>query len=162
VSDVALIDRAQIYDLMVRYGRANDTADVDLVRTCFTGDLTAEVVPWTERFEGIEAFLVSWTRGTAAFASTHHFSNFTFDVDGDAGSYSCLLIAQHWPRGTVASAETPMYTIGGLYENRVRRTPEGWRITELLLTILWCSGDPQVLGHLGPHVSKPAAQLPRA
>ena len=108
VNDAALADRARIYDLMVRYGRANDTADLELVRTCFTDDLVAEVVPWTERFEGLEAFLESWTRGMAAFHSTHHFSNFTFEVDGDEGAYSCLLIGQHWARGTVGSAGTPI------------------------------------------------------
>jgi hypothetical protein len=152
---VALTDREQIYDLMVRYGRANDTHDTDLVRTCFTDDVVAEYEPYTGPLRGWDVFLRSWVDGLELIDCAHQFTNFTFELEGDEGSYSCLLIAQHWPRGAGVSADVPIYTVGARYDNRVRRTEEGWRITDLHLTVLWVSGDPHVFDHIHRGASRP-------
>ncbi len=142
-------DREEIYDLMVRYGRATDTHDIELARTCFAADVSAQYEPFGRPLEDYDALMTSWIEGLEPIQTSHHFSNFTYEIDGNDGSYSCLLIAQHWPRGTEAFGDTPMYIVGARYDNRVRRTPEGWRITRLHLRTLWGSGDPDVLGHLG-------------
>ena len=47
---------------------------------------------------------------------------------GDEGTYSCLVTAQHWRREADALGDAQLYTAGGRYEVRVRRTPQGWRI----------------------------------
>jgi ketosteroid isomerase-like protein len=94
-------DREQIYDLMVRYGQANDTRDVDLLHTCFTDDVVAEY-PFSGTVEGLGELAATWRRGVAPISTTHHFTNFTFAVDGHTA-----------------------------------------------LSIVWSSGDPAVLSHLG-------------
>lgn len=142
-------DREEIYDLMVRYGRATDTHDVDLVRTCFADDVSARYEPFGGPLDDYDALIRAWIRGLEPIQTTHQFTNFTYDIDGDEGFYSCLLIAQHWPRGMEGFGETPKYTVGARYDNRVRRTREGWRICRLHLLSLWSSGDAEVLGHLG-------------
>jgi hypothetical protein len=147
VGDTGLNDREQIYDLMVRYGRANDTNDVDLLKSCLTDDIVADF-PLSGHVEGIDAVAEIWLQGVLPMNTTHHFTNFSFDLDGDTGSFSCLLIAQHWPGGTEGTGETPTYLVGGRYDVSVRRTVEGWRASGWKLTILWTSGDASVLEHL--------------
>jgi hypothetical protein len=143
-------DREQIYDLMVKYGRANDTHDADLARTLFTSDVTARYEPYSDELVGFEAFMERWIVGLERIQTTHQFTNFTFDIKGDGGSFSCLLIAQHWPRDMQPFGDAPMYMNGASYHCTVRRTADGWRICRLHLRTLWASGDPQVLAHLVP------------
>lgn len=145
-----LSDREQIYDLMIRYGRATDTHDAELARTLFTEDISAIYEPHSGLLEGFDAFMKRWIEGLESIQTMHQFTNFTFDINGDEGSYSCLLIAQHWPREMEPFGDTPMYTEGARYDCEVRRTPDGWRISHLHLRALWASGDPQVLAHLVP------------
>ena len=147
-----LSDREQIYDLMVRYGRANDTHDADLARTLFTEDITAKYEPYSGELVGFDAFMDRWIGGLERIQTTHQFTNFEFDVNGDEdeGSFSCLLLAQHWPRDLEPFGDTPMYTNGSRYDCTVRRTGDGWKISHLHLRTLWASGDPQVLAHLVP------------
>jgi SnoaL-like protein len=157
---VAPSDREQLYDLMVRYGRANDTHDAELVRTCFTDDVVARYDPFTGPvpLQGWDEFIASWLGGLEHIDCAHQFTNFTYDLDGDEGSFSCLLSAQHWPRGAELSDDRPNYTVGARYDNRVRRTPDGWRITSLHLTTLWLAGDSSVFDHIHAGASRPGGR----
>lgn len=141
-------DREELYDLQVRYGRATDTHDVHLIRTCIDTTVTATYEPWGEPLEGYDAFMAQWIAGLEPMQTSHHFSNFAYEIEGDTGAYSCLVIAQHWKRGVDGFRAPAIYTVGGRYENHVRRTQSGWRITRLLHRGLWSSGDASVLGHL--------------
>jgi ketosteroid isomerase-like protein len=140
----SLSDREQIYDLKVRYGRAVDSCDAALMRSCFTEDATWRYDPIGAQgplMTGWDAFAVFWTQMQAPMNCTHHFSNFTIEIDGDEAAYSCLLLAQHWPRGADFSGETALFTVGGRYDSRARRTDAGWRICEHRETTLWQQGD---------------------
>lgn len=147
--DRVLSDREQLYDLMVRYGRANDTKDIELFRTCFTDDVVFEVGYFGSRASGLDALAEHWLPRVKLFGSTHHFSNFSFDLEEEDGSFSCLLMAQHWPAGADGMDDTPTYLVGGRYDVTVRRLPVGWRASRWHLTLLWSSGDPTVLSQLG-------------
>ena len=142
-----MTDREQIEDLMIRYGRSNDTRDPELLRTCVTDDIVALYEPFVGPVRGWENFVASWLAGIAPLGGTHHFSNFTFDVDGDVGAYTCLVFAAHWPRDAALSTDMPLFLTGARYENDVRRTDDGWRITHIHLMTQWMTGDAGVVGH---------------
>ena len=139
-----LTDREQIYDLKVRYGRAVDTYDTDLIRSCFTQDATWRYDPIGSEgqlMRGWDEFSLFWVQMQEPMQCTHQFTNFTFDIQGDDAAYSCLLLAQHWPRGADFTAPVPLYTVGGRYDSRARRTADGWRIYEHRERTFWQSGD---------------------
>jgi len=139
-----LTDREQIYDLKVRYGRAVDTFDTDLIRSCFTPDATWRYDPiggTGTLMQGWSEFSIFWVALQEPMECTHQFTNFTFDIEGDDAAYSCLLLAQHWPRGSDFTREVPLFTVGGRYDSRARRTPDGWRIYKHRETTLWSRGD---------------------
>ena len=144
MSDAGLTDREQIYDLKVRYGRAVDTYDTDLMRSCFTDDATWRYDPiggQGELMRGWDEFATFWVQMQEPMRCTHQFTNFTFDIRGDDAAYSCLLFAQHWPRSADFSGEVPFFTVGGRYDSRARRIADGWRIYEHRETTFWQTGD---------------------
>ena len=137
-------DREQIYDLKVRYGCAVDSCDSELMRSCFTADATWRYDPIGGQgtlMRGWEEFSVFWVQMQAPMQCMHQFTNFTFDINGDDAAYSCLLYAQHWPRGADFAGNVPLYTAGGRYDSRARRTEAGWRIYEHREVTLWGAGD---------------------
>ena len=139
-------DREQLYDLKVRYGRAVDTFDTDLIRSCFTDDITLRYDPIDgegQLMRGWADFSVFWEKMQPPMQCTHQFTNFTFDIHGDDAAYSCLLLAQHWPRGADFSGPVPLFLVGGRYDSRARRTKDGWRIYEHREKTFWTSGDPR-------------------
>jgi hypothetical protein len=133
---------------MIRYGRATDAHDLDLIKTVFADDATAQYEPWTDLLANHDAVIDRWVEGLEPIATMHQFTNFAYEVDGDVGAYSCLVTAQHWHREADPLNGAPLYTNGGRYDVHVRRTPQGWRIAHLHFRAIWHSGDPRVLGHL--------------
>ena len=64
------------------------------------------------------------------------------ELDGDEGRASCYFQAQHVLDGTEGGTT---YIVAGTYRDRVVRTPEGWKIAERQLTVLWTQGNERVL-----------------
>ncbi|MEU2022996.1 nuclear transport factor 2 family protein [Streptomyces sp. NPDC016469] len=42
--------------------------------------------------------------------------------------------------------DTSLFTVGGVYEARFRRTDEGWRVGRMGVRAVWTAGEPPVLG----------------
>lgn len=148
MNHLAPTDREQIYDLKVRYGRAVDTYDTALMRSCFTEDVTLRYDPIGGEgllMRGWDEFSIFWTQMQESMQCTHLFTNFTFNIDADDAAYSCLLLAQHWPRGADFSSPVSLFTVGGRYDSRARRTQNGWRIYEHRERTLWQRGDAQAI-----------------
>ena len=136
-----LADRAEIHDVIVRYGWAIDTKDWALLKNCFTG-APAFVHPGG-RLEGIEAILAR-TRGALEplDASQHLLGNVVAEVDGDTARATCYFQAQHVRAGTPGG---DTYVIAGSYTDTLARTPDGWKIAERVQVYLWRDGNRAVV-----------------
>ena len=64
-------------------------------------------------------------------------------LDGDRARSTCYLQAQHVGTGTEGGDH---FIIAGRYDDELVRTPDGWRIRDRRLDIVWTSGNPAVLG----------------
>ena len=133
-------DRADIIDLAVRYTWALDTKHIDGLDDVFTADATAML-------RGVECAgrdQIKARIGGAIlliYRTQHLIGIHEVAVDGDAGTHRCHLQSQHVRTGTEGGDN---HVVGGYYEDRVVRTPTGWRITHRLMQETWTEGNPAV------------------
>ena len=124
-------DKQDIAEVLVRYATGIDRRDWALFRTCFTDDVLAEyegLEPW----RSADAITESMTTSHADMGHTmHQLSNLAIEVRGDeaeARSYvDAVLMA---PDGLTGLNPR------GFYEDRLVRTPDGWRIAHRRFTMV--------------------------
>ena len=133
-------DREEIIDLAVRYTWALDTKDVEQLRHVFTPDATA-LLRGVE-CDGVDQIIARIGGSILRLDRTQHLvGNHQVMVDGDTGTHRCHLQSQHVREGTEGGDN---FLVGGYYEDRVVRTPAGWRITHRLMQQTWTEGNPNV------------------
>jgi hypothetical protein len=136
-----LADRIAIADLTAAYAFALDGHDWDGLDEVFTPDATAEL---GRSLSGLDA-IKERIRGALEplDASQHLVATPQIRIDGDRATCRCYLQAQHVKGGA-------LFMVGGRYDDRVVRTPAGWRIEHRVLTVMWTEGHPKVLGRVEP------------
>lgn len=137
-----LQDRLDIADLLARYCLALDTRDWAGLEAVFTPDASCDYGTLGQPEGAAQiAALVSGTLRTLD-ATQHLIGNVQVEVSGDEASARCYLMAQHVRAGT-PGGET--YLMGGRYEDRVVRTPDGWRLAHRRLVRMWTTGNREVV-----------------
>jgi hypothetical protein len=134
-------DRAEIHDVIVRYGWAIDTKDWALLDECFTDDAHVDyssnpggkVGPYREVRGWLEKVM-------SAFPVTQHLmANIDVRLDGDTAKVRTMVTN---PQGA-ATSEGPLhfFYVGARYEDDFARTPDGWKIKNRVETTLWFEGS---------------------
>ena len=67
-------------------------------------------------------------------------------VGGLGGGNPCYYQAQHVRLGLPGGEK---FLGGGRYDDRLRRTPDGWRFTHRRITSVWSEGNPAVISGAG-------------
>jgi 3-phenylpropionate/cinnamic acid dioxygenase small subunit len=137
-----LLDREEIVAVAVRYATALDSRDWPLMRTCFEPDVVGEY-EGIGTLDGVDA-IEEVCRGALEplDASQHLLGNHVVEVTGDDAAHTCQLHAQHVRLGAEGG---DLYVVAGSYTDRLRRTPDGWRITHRRLAVSWTDGNPAVI-----------------
>jgi 3-phenylpropionate/cinnamic acid dioxygenase small subunit len=122
-------DRIQISDLLTRYTVAIDQKDWSLLDTCFTEDARLDYTS-AGGIAGTYPEVRAWLEAALApFPMTVHFiSNTTVELEGDhASTRTAVLNPMGFanPDGTMH-----LFTVGAYYNDKLRRTEDGWRIIE--------------------------------
>ena len=133
--------RSEIERVMLNFGRALDLGDWRLYRSCFADRFRVNF----ERLTGQPEVYVDadlWTRFAEAILSPvrrhHQYSNFSVTIDGDRADAVIYMVASHWKAVDNGASE---YTQNGWYENSFARIDGQWKITRLLHTYQWISGN---------------------
>jgi hypothetical protein len=136
-----MADREDIIDLAVRYTWALDTKNVDDLRSVFTPDATATLRGVD--CSGVDSIIARIGGSILRLDRTQHLvGNHQVTVDGDIGTHRCQLVGQHVLEGAAGGDN---FVVGGYYEDRVVRTPDGWRIAHRVMQQTWCEGNPTVV-----------------
>lgn len=136
-----LVDWRAVLELSIRYATGIDRRDWTLYRSCFTDHVNVDFSSFTQRPAPDTPIAaddwVDMVRSTIdGFTSTQHLlGNQEIRLQGDGGSYTAAIQAQHW------MSSDRWYVIGGWYDNRVQRTSDGWRIASCTLHQTWDAGD---------------------
>lgn len=142
----ALLDRAEISELIDRYVMTLDTAehderDDDWYRGIFTDDVRLSF-PIGDQ-QGIAGLAEFQRRAKLAWETTLHVSgNHVIDLDGDRATARAHILGTHIARGAspfgVNSAQR--FDMGGYYDIEAVRTDVGWRISALTFFLVWTAG----------------------
>jgi ketosteroid isomerase-like protein len=134
-----LLDRAAIHDVLARYYQGLDQGDQEKVCKCFTEDVRAKFDdrPLAVGIDALmESFSVFRNHQSGAWKITTHFmGNLNYNLlQGDVAETETNAIA------FLVLPDTPkeQVTMRSLrYLDRLRRTPQGWRICERQHTLDW-------------------------
>jgi hypothetical protein len=94
-----------------------------------------------------------WRQALGAVQATQHLiAGQVITLNGDEAACAASVQCTHlMPRHEGG----PLWTVGGRYDFRLTRTPAGWRISALTLTVQWEHGNPQI----GPSCRRPPPAL---
>ena len=114
-----LLDHVEIRELAARYNYAIDEGRPEEWVATFVPDGTFESAALGVH-TGTDALLAFATGYSAAVTGRHCTSDYVVEVDGDEATSRCYLIL-------VNNASTPIVSVTAVYEDRLRRTADGWR-----------------------------------
>ena len=133
-----LLERAKIEDLLNRYATALDGRDWDVLDEVFAPDATAH-------FQGIGHYedrdaIVAVIRSVLGQCgpTQHLLGNMRIEINGQEAQSKCYLQAIHAGLGKYASEKM---TVWGEYRDKLKRTPQGWRIVHRELAGIHAEGD---------------------
>jgi hypothetical protein len=137
-----LTDREELVELLARYASIADTRDFDeLPKTVFTdrvlvdfesvGSGPASEVERDAFMQQLRAFFADWQ------ATHHSITNHRVRVDGDTASIRAHIHAQHWLPPEKAPQLHNRWLVVGFYDNEAVRTPDGWRLSKVRLTMTY-------------------------
>jgi 3-phenylpropionate/cinnamic acid dioxygenase small subunit len=137
----AIVDRLAIQDLLVRYCKAIDTKDWDLLDTVFVPDAQVDYTSSggvAGAYPEVRAWLAQVLPNFPV--SQHSVSNFEIAVDGDRATsrvYFYNPMGRPQPDGGVK-----LFFIGGYYVDELVRTAAGWRIAHRVEQQAWADIRP--------------------
>lgn len=142
----ALADRLEIGDLTGRMCLLVDARAWEDLAGLFTDPVE---VDYTSLFGG-ERQVTSPAELTAAWrltlshlqATQHLIGGQVITLDGDDAACAANVQGTHMLSN---GSGGPLWTVGGRYDFRLRRTAAGWRIAGLTLTVRWATGNRHII-----------------
>jgi ketosteroid isomerase-like protein len=140
----ALQDRADVTDTLYRYASTIDRFDVDGLRAVLADDLVAQYGN-AEPVAGADA-VAGWIGDAiAGVVWQHHLlSVYHVEVDGDHAK----ALVYHTSHQVFAEDPESAKLLVGRYHTELRREADGWRISRLLLDLLWGEARVDAAGYL--------------
>ena len=126
-----VLDKIEITEVINAYCLHFDRAEADAVIAQFTEDATVDYGPDVSPMVGVSEFGPMIKGGLAGLfaATSHHVSNISIQFQGqDSAASICYLYA--WHRYLETNEESELW---GQYHHEFRRTPDGWKISRLVL-----------------------------
>ena len=140
----ALQDRMDVTDVLYRYASTIDRFDHDGLRAVLADDLWAQYGN-AEPVAGGDAVARWIGEATANVVWQHHLlSVYHVDVDGDRAR----ALVYHTSHQVFEDEPDTAKLLVGRYHNELRREPDGWKISRLVLEILWGEAKADAAGYL--------------
>jgi ketosteroid isomerase-like protein len=140
----ALQDRVDITDVLYRYASAIDGFDHAGLRSLLADDLWAQYGN-ADPVAGGDAVAAWIGEAIANVVWQHHLlSVYHVEVDGD----DAKALVYHTSHQVFDDAPDTAKLLVGRYRNELRREADGWRISRLVLEILWAEQKQDTAGYL--------------
>ncbi len=133
-----LLQRSQIIDLLSVYATGLDARDWPLWRSVFVDEVVFDLSSWNDQLPKLlntDRVVATQARLFAEFTMTQHLiANHRVVIDGDQARALAHMRAEHW-------LDESRYTMFGYYDDKLVRTPEGWKISQMQLKVTHTEGD---------------------
>jgi hypothetical protein len=140
-----LSDIHDIQQVLLLYPVALDSRALHLLEQVFLPDARIDI-PGVGTVD-LAGYQAACTAGLGALDATHHVVNAPLlRLEGDVAYARSYLVAQHIMN---AAAPDASLLIGAWYNDELRRTPAGWRISRRSGNAVWWSGNAAILGMTG-------------
>ena len=132
----SLADRLAIEEALARYCRAIDFGEWDVLDTVFTRDAVLDYTS-SGGIRGAFPEVKAWLAKVLPLfpVRQHYVTNREITLRGDEATSSAYLYNPMGRRRDDGGAD--LFFTGGVYRDRWRRTPDGWRIVERIETEIW-------------------------
>ena len=139
----AIQDRLDITDVLYRYASTIDRFDHEGLRATLADDITARYGNADPIVGGDE--VAAWIgEAIATVVWQHHLlSVYHVEVDGD----SAKALVYHTSHQVFANDPKTAKLLVGRYHNELRREAAGWKISKLVLELLWAEAKLDVAGY---------------
>jgi ketosteroid isomerase-like protein len=129
----AIQDRTEITDVLYRYASTIDTFDLDGLRSTLADDLWARYGN-ADPVIGGDAVTAWIAEAIAPVIWQHHLlSVYHVEVDGDEAQ----ALVYHTSHQLFEDEPESPKVLVGRYHNELRRVSDGWKISKLVLELLW-------------------------
>jgi ketosteroid isomerase-like protein len=140
----AIKDRLDITDVLYRYASTIDQFDLDGLRSVLHDDIVAQYGN-AEPIVGGDAVAAWIADMIEPVVWQHHFlSVYHVEVDGD----DAKALVYHTSHQLFEDEPESAKLLVGRYTNELRREPEGWKISKLVLELLWAEAKVDTAGYL--------------
>jgi ketosteroid isomerase-like protein len=140
----ALRDRIEIEDAIYRYASCIDRRDLEGIRATLADDLVAQYGN-SDPISGGDTVADWIDEMTKDCLWQHHFLNvYHVDVDGDRAD----ALVYHTSHQLYRADPDTVHVLVARYHNDLRREGDGWRISKLLMEILWAERRKDATGFL--------------
>lgn len=126
-----LIDKQDIHDVMMRYCRAVDRIDLDLLKSCYWPDAIDDHGPF--KGSAVELFEVIDAMGAAFGMSQHLICNEYVEIEGDRACCESYFLMP----ASIDRAGPRVWILGGRYIDIFERRADEWRIHDRTVTFDW-------------------------
>lgn len=140
-----LTDRAEITELVHRYGAAADSRDWNSMRSMFTDEIEVWLgrhgqSPQLRRVSA-DRFTGSGDKILGRFSITQHvLTDKHIEIIGDEAICICDMQARHFKKPE--DPDQKIWDIGGFYSFYLTRTAQGWKVRKYTLNITWSENPP--------------------
>ena len=139
-------DREQIVRRVYEYAWGIDTRDWHLYRSIFANTVHIDFTSYNPASTAAAMAADDWVANLIPLfsgldATQHTMTNPLVDIDGDRARCRMYMQAVHM----FTDDPDPEFTIGGHYDDQLVRTPDGWRIDAVTLTVTWRRGNPDIM-----------------
>ncbi len=139
----AVQDRIDITDVLYRYASTIDKFDLEGLRATLADDLWARYGN-ADPVVGAEAVVAWIAEAIAPVVWQHHLlSVYHVEIDGDHATALVYHTSHQVFRDEPESAKV----LVGRYHNELRREADGWRISKLVLELLWGEAKVDTAGY---------------
>lgn len=139
-----VVAEAEIRDVHIRYCRANDRRDEDLMRSCFH---PGAVIELHEPLD-VEAFIAMGAMLANFSVTWHNTGNQLVEVSGDAAWAEHYTISSHRIPASEAGPERD-FIVHGRYVDRMEKRGGEWRIARRKMIVDYTRTDPVLPGEPG-------------
>jgi hypothetical protein len=139
-------ERIDVAEVVYSYATGVDTRDWALYRSIFTDEVEFDFSSW----DGNPARRMKaddWVAGVQPLfdgldATQHSMTNPRVSIAGDRATCIMYMRAAHFLVNAEGDAE---FTLGGYYTDQLVKTPAGWKLCGVKLTVLWSRGNRRIM-----------------